>query len=299
MQWVRGGHWFAERRLSPDGVCDFEKGSDGRYACLVPFVTGATNRPYPVFMPAPELEDDVDAWWDEVGFPAELEPYDISRDDAPGLLERFLEFGARFPLSPFGPVPASVDEALCELLTDVGPLEALPGVVPRPVGDRNPARRRTVVLRNFHHELEVLAVAYRDVCGAVGDRNELSLRILEDSDGALQETSLTPVFSSDGVLFDPEPLSLRAFLWLVILDSWGQPPYRLCKLCKVRFEVPFRPGQPPQYCEQHRNHRDRKRAERAAALRSRPQPHRLQATPPRPIGGQPAPNAHQPPNEES
>lgn len=261
MEWVRGGHWYPERLASSDGSFDFASMDDGRRALLHPFVNAAARGDllFPHFMPPSELAPS--EWWDEVGRPAGLEPYDMEPRLAHAALTSFHAFVARFPFEPVSAVPPAVDAALCELLEQWGPLEALPGVVPEPLTS-DPDALRTVRLRGYHRQLRDLADAYTAIEGRVGNRNELSDQLAEDAHEGFQEVELYLRFEPDRVAFDPQPRSLRAYLWHYVLGRWGRSPYRLCKLCKARFEVPFRPGKPPLFCEKHRNPRSRKQAER-------------------------------------
>ena len=264
MKWVRGGHWYAERRFSPDGRFDFTAGDDGRLAVLAPLRSGLTDRLYPIFTPPPEY--DRSDWWDEVGAPAGLVPYDLTPELANEIL---LSIGARLrsvPFAPFDAVSAEVDDVLCELLERWGPLEAVLGIVPEPFGS-SLSDLRTVPLRSFHRQLETLVLDYADAGSTVGDRNELSERLAEHSHQALQDVEVFLRFTPDGVEFDPQPRTLRAYLWKHVIGFWGRSPHRLCKLCGLRFEVPYGPGKPPIYCPEHRNAASRKRAERLASGR--------------------------------
>lgn len=275
MEWVRGGHWYPERHRSPDGSFDFASMDDGRRALLSPFVSWADRGDLivPRFMPAPELT--LHDWWAEVGGPAGLEPYDLTPGVANTVLVSFQTFLLCFPpgdpFDLFAAVPLEVDDALCELLEQWGPLEALPGVVPEPL-TRDFESLRTVQLRGYESQLRALVAAHTAVERRVGNRSELSTQLADDAHAAFQDVEIYLRFESDRVAFDPQPRSLRAYLWRYVIGRWGRSPYRLCKRCHARFEVPDRPGKPPVYCEQHRNARSRKQAERLAPFTPRPAP---------------------------
>ena len=154
-----------------------------------------------------------------------------------------------------------LDYSLCKLLESWGPLEALPGVVPEPM-DRDFDHHQTVRLRSYYGQLSALAEAYAAVSAWVGNRNELSETLAERSREALQDVTVHLLFEPDRVLFDPEPRSLRAFLWRYVFGLWGRSPTRLCKRCKAKFDVPYSRGRPPLYCPEHRNARSHKQASR-------------------------------------
>ena len=263
MEWVRGGHWYPARLASPNGAVDPGTMDDGRRAYLIPFASDGDRGEMlcPLYIPLPEL--DRSAWWAEVGRPAALVPYGLTPALANDILASLQAFVAEFPFDPdpFVEPPLAPDDALCELLERFGPLEALPGVVPEPL---SPDDTRTVTLRSFHAQLAALASAYTEIGGKVGERNRFSESLADASSDALQDVTVYVRFEPAGVVFDPQPRSLRAYLWRHVLGCWGRSPYRFCKLCKTLFAVPYGPGKPPLYCEDHRNSRSRKQAERLA-----------------------------------
>lgn len=258
--WVRGGTWKPERGAGgrPEWLSAVE--DTGRVARLLP--VAPDRHPVgraPVFVPDPTLPS-ID-WWNEVGEPAGLASYELTDRLAGECLNRVSEFVRSYPFVPAGPIPLETDEALCALLEEFGPLEAVLGVVPAPLS-WDLEGLRTVPLGCYHLQVQQLAAAFEAVTGQVGDRRQLSEQLREDSAAALTDVQVEPLFAVDRVTFDFRPRSLRAQLWRHLFWIWGRNPIRFCRLCDARFEVEYGEGSPPRFCPEHRNQRDRKRAQR-------------------------------------
>ncbi|MGK2964026.1 MAG: hypothetical protein ACSLFM_00285 [Tepidiformaceae bacterium] len=261
MEWVRGGRW--EPRQFPFQADDFNA---GRFAVLDPmWMASGTGSAGPLFESLTD-ERTRDEWWAEIGADAGLEPYTLVPQVAARILHDATQLYDEYPHEiPFAATP-ELDEALCAFLERNGPLWPALGVTPG-CRDQDWGNARSVPLWWLYVEIGGLAGAWRGTRRANWKRAEFAAYLREAAESALVDMVPVPRFEPEGVVWDPVPRSLRAYLWMHLFGLWELADRRVCVLCGDDFELAFARGRPPSYCPDHRSSRDRKRRARLEVLR--------------------------------
>lgn len=278
--WVQGGYWDVP---PPPPLSDLFGVGVAWFASLRPWVVHGGGRPLfyaPTFLSS-------DEWWDEVGYPAGLEPFVVTARVAHRVLRAFIRFAPAvdvislplFRASEVEPPATMLARTVELLLRRFGPLSATPDVTPG--APHHSGESRQVDLLQYVRDVTALASAYSAALSGRTTATRRS-RLANDLVARWSPDSLDhrffPVLHDGAVSFQSAPESLRGYLFEYVFGRLDGSVRVLCKYCNAEFQPVIGPGPRPKYCPEHRSSRFRERVA-VSTIRSRPAPRNRPAQP--------------------